>query len=99
MFFIKEKDKDRYEKALSWFWILLFVGAVLYLRWLLVDIHIGTAQLSAEREHLYANIKYIQQENERISDDFQESMAESIKNINNLDIRLFQNILQEHMPP
>lgn len=77
----KQKDNEIYEKALGWFWVILFISAVLYLRWLLVDMHTQTARLSEERERFRSEIKDIQEDNEKFYKEFQASIDESLRNI------------------
>ncbi|MFY9457905.1 MAG: hypothetical protein WAP23_03175 [Candidatus Spechtbacterales bacterium] len=81
MAFFKQKDNEIYEKALGWFWVVLFISAVLYLRWLLVDMHTQTARLSEERERFRSEVNAIQDENEKFYKEFQASIDEALKNI------------------
>ena len=71
---LKKVDNAMYEKALSWFWIILFIGAVFYLRDLLADMHTETARLVDERERFRSEFTYIQGENEKFYDELQASV-------------------------
>jgi hypothetical protein len=81
MVFFKENDNGIYEKVLSWFWIVLFVSAVLYLRWLLVDMHTETARLSEERERFRSEVEGIQKTNQKFYEEFQASIDKAMRNI------------------
>ena len=90
MVFMKMKgqsDSALYEKALSWFWVVVFISAVLYLRWLLVDMSRQTTRLSDERERLRSDIEDIEDihdENQRFYKEFKASIDEAIYNIRNI---------------
>ena len=77
----KQNGNGIYEKALSWFWVVLFISAVLYLRWLLVAMDKETAQLSEERERFRADLETIQKENEKFYEEFQASVDEALESV------------------
>ncbi len=77
----QKNHNEIYEKALGWFWIILFVSAVLYLRWLLVDMHTQTARLSEERERFRSEVKDIQRENTRFYEEFRASVDQALRSI------------------
>jgi hypothetical protein len=81
MAFLKKNDNEIYEKALGWFWVILFISAVLYLRWLLVDMHAETARLSEERERFRSEVRDIQKESTKFYEEFRASIDEALKNI------------------
>ena len=77
----KKVDSAIYEKALSWFWIILFIGSVFYLRDLLADMNVQTARLVNERERFRSEITDIQEENEEFYDELQASVEEMLEKI------------------
>ena len=81
MALLKENHNEIYEKALGWFWVILFVSAVLYLRWLLVDMHTATARLSEERERFRSEVQDIQKENTKFYEEFRASIDKSLRSI------------------
>lgn len=83
MVFFKQNDSDNgvYEKVLSWFWVVLFVSAVLYLRWLLVEMHTETTRLSEERERFRSETLDIQKENTKFYEEFQASIDSALRKI------------------
>lgn len=83
-----QSDNALYERVLSWFWVVLFISAVLYLRWLLVDMSQQTTRLSGERERLRSDMEDIQDENEDFYRDFRASMDEALRDARNIR---FQN--------
>ena len=84
---IESADSKLYEKVLSWFWVVLFISAVLYMRWLLVDMSTQTTRLADERERLRSDIEDIQHENERFYRDFRASIDEAIRSARSIQFR------------
>lgn len=74
-----KNSKDIYEKAISWFWVILFMSAVLYLRWILVDMHTETIRLTEERERFKSQIEDIRDKNEAFYEGLKASLEESVK--------------------
>lgn len=83
MAFFQENNRGVYEQALGWFWVILFISAVFYLRWLLVDMHTQTARLTEERERFRSEIEDIQDENTKFYEEFRASIDEALRNIRN----------------
>lgn len=77
----KQNDNGMYEKALGWFWVILFASTVLYLRWLLVDMHTATARLGEERERFRSEVLDIQKENTKFYEEFRASIDTALRNI------------------
>jgi hypothetical protein len=44
---IKNNMEDR---VLSWFWVILFISAILFFKDLLTDMHVETLRIAEERE-------------------------------------------------
>ncbi|GAG36643.1 unnamed protein product [marine sediment metagenome] len=80
-----KKTSEIYEKAVSWFWVILFISAVLYLKGLLVDMHSQTDRLTYESQKIQAELE---REREKNEDLYQEFYAELNKAIDDL-IRAF----------
>ena len=74
-----ENSKDIYEKAISWFWVILFISAVLYMRWILVDMHTETIRMTEERERFKSQIEDIRDKNKDFYEDLKASLDESVK--------------------
>ena len=74
-----ENSKDIYEKAISWFWVILFISAVLYMRWILVDMHTETIRMTEERERFKSQIEDIRDKNKDFYEDLKASLNESVK--------------------
>ena len=74
-----KNSKDIYEKAISWFWVILFISSVLYLRWILVDMHVETVRLGEERERFKSQIENIRDENEDFYENLKASLDESVR--------------------
>ena len=74
-----KNSKDIYEKAISWFWVILFISSVLYLRWILVDMHTETIRMTEERERFKFQMEDIRDENEDFYKGLKASLEESVK--------------------
>lgn len=78
---ISKNVKDNLqEKALSWFWVVLFISAILFFRSLLVDMHVETTRLAEERERFESQLE---DEREKSRELYQEFYAEINRSVEN----------------
>lgn len=63
---------------MDWFWIVLLISAVLYFRWLLVEMNRGTDRLAAESEKFQDEIRAEKEENQQIFQKFYGEMNRAL---------------------
>jgi len=67
------------EKVLSWFWVVLFISAILFLRSLLVEMHVETVRIAEERERLEQELAEQRQKQKELYEDFYAEINKSIQ--------------------
>lgn len=69
------------ENVFNWFWVVLLISAVLYLRSLVDEMRLETDRLSEERKKAEIELKKSQEEMEKFQADFRAQIEESIEAI------------------
>lgn len=75
----KNHFEEMKERALSWFWVVLFISAILFLRSLLVEMHTETVRIAEEREKLEERMEEEREKSRELYEDFYAEINKSIK--------------------
>ena len=73
---IKNNMEDR---VLSWFWVILFISAILFFKDLLTDMHVETLRIAEERERLEQGLEEQREKNEDMYEEFYAEINKSIE--------------------
>lgn len=66
------------ESLLNWFWVVIFIAAVIYLQVLLGDMRNQTQQLSDERRRFQDQIEEVQKGNRQLNEEWKASAQKII---------------------
>jgi mevalonate kinase len=67
------------EKVLSWFWVVLFISAILFLRSLLVEMHTETVRIAEERKQLERGLEEEREKSRELYEDFYAEINRTIQ--------------------
>lgn len=88
--FKKKKNSEIFEGIINWFWVILFISSVIYLRWLLVEMHTETSRLTEERQRIQDDIREERAKSQKLYQEFyaglNETINEAIKALNKGEI-------------
>ncbi len=67
------------DRVLSWFWVILFISAILFFKDLLADMHVETVRIAEERERLEQGLEEQREKNEDMYEEFYAEINKSIE--------------------
>lgn len=67
------------EKIHNWLWIILLIGAIFYLHWLLVEMHVETSRLAQEYKKTKIEIEEEREKIRTLQIEFQAQIEAAIK--------------------
>lgn len=67
------------DRVLSWFWVILFISAILFFKDLLSDMHVETVRIAEERERLEYGLDEQRRKNEDLYEEFYAEINKSIE--------------------
>lgn len=73
--------KNLQDKAIGWFWIILFISTILYLRWLLVEMHLETTRLSEERQRFQIQMDLEREKSKELYSEFYAELNNTIMEV------------------
>ncbi len=69
----KRISRPARESLFNWIWVIIFIGAVIYLQMLLFDMRAQTEQLSEEQRQFESSIREVDIQNRIFSEEFRAS--------------------------
>lgn len=74
-----KKQENLADKVMSWFWVVLFISAILFLRTLLVEMHIETTRLTEESERWQRDLEEEREESRELYEEFYAELNKTIE--------------------